>query len=65
MRREVVRGAVLVLGVAVIIASMLFTLTHLVDNVVFTVLLPGVVVGLMLIGVYVGVGKRDSRRRSG
>jgi membrane protease YdiL (CAAX protease family) len=58
MRRELIRGAFLVLGGAVIIASGIFTLTHLTDHVIFTVLLPGVVVGLMLIGVYVAIGNR-------
>ncbi|MDH3215466.1 MAG: DUF4811 domain-containing protein [Candidatus Krumholzibacteria bacterium] len=62
MRLELIRGAVLVLGGAVIIASLLFTVMHFTDHVVFTVLLPGVVVGLVLIAAYVGIGKRSSRR---
>ena len=61
MRREIIRGAILVLGGVVIVASMLFTLTRLADSVVFTVLIPGVIVGLMLIGVYVAMGKQGKR----
>jgi membrane protease YdiL (CAAX protease family) len=55
-----IRGIVLVLGGAVIIGSLLFTVMHFTDRVVFTVLVPGVIVGLMLVGVYVGIGKRGS-----
>ena len=61
MRLEVIRAAVLLGAGAVIISSLLFTVTHLTDQVVITVLLPGVIVGLVLIGVYVGVGKRSDR----
>jgi len=61
MCRGIIRGALLVTGGAVIIASMVLTVTQLTDNVVFTVLLPGVIVGLMLIGVYVATGKKSKR----
>jgi len=56
MSREVLRSAFLVLGGVVIIAALLFTAMHFTDRVVFTVLVPGVIVGLMLIGVFVGLG---------
>ena len=56
MSREVLRSAFLVLGGVVIIAALLFTAMHFTGRVVFTVLVPGVIVGLMLIGVFVGLG---------
>lgn len=34
---------------------------QLTDHVIFTVLLPGIVVGLMLIGVYLAIGNRGRR----
>ena len=42
----------LLVGAGLIIGSGLFTLTHLTDRVVLSVLVPGVVVGLLLIGLY-------------
>ena len=65
MGQGIIRGAVLVLGGVIIIASLVFAVTHLTDHVVFTVLLPGVIVGLVLIGVYVGISKRGGRRWPG
>ena len=44
------------MGGVVIIAALLFTAMHFTDRVVVTVLVPGVILGLMLIGVFVGLG---------
>jgi len=54
--REVLRSAFLVMGGVVIIAALLFTAMHFTDRVVVTVLVPGVILGLMLIGIFVGLG---------
>ena len=62
MRRKIVREGVLVLGAVIIIASTLLTVTRCTDHVVFTVLIPGVVAGLILIGVYLAMDKRRNQR---
>lgn len=63
--RNLLRNACLVAGGATIVAAALFTSTHLADRVVFTVLVPGVVVGLMFVGLYVALGRQDGRRWPG
>ncbi len=62
MTREIIREGVLLLGGVIIIASTLITVTRCTDRVVFTVLIPGVVVGLILIGVYSAINKRRDQR---
>lgn len=58
MRRAT--GAVLLLlGGATIVAASLFTLSHMSDRTVFTVLVPGAVVGLILIGWSVQLSRTD------
>jgi hypothetical protein len=59
--REAARNLLLVAGGIAIIASALFTLSHLTDRVVYTVLVPGVVFGLMLIGIAMSIGGRGWR----
>lgn len=51
------KNLMLVVGGALIIVFGLFTLGHLTDRVVFTVLLPGVVFGLILIGIAMRLGR--------
>ena len=53
---NVVKGALLLVGGALIIASSIFTLGHLNDRVVFTVLVPGVVLGLISIVIAMRLG---------
>ena len=53
----VLKNVMLVVGGGLIIASALFTLGHLSDRVVFTVLVPGVVFGLILIAVAMRLGR--------
>ena len=65
MWQTVLRNAFLVAGGTVIILSALFTRAHLADRVVFTVLVPGVVVGLILIGLYVALGRYKGREWPG
>lgn len=65
MPRELVRGALLTLGGVIIVASGLFTLTHFTDRAVYTVLVPGVVMGLLLVGVYWILGNRGNPRWPG
>jgi hypothetical protein len=60
--RGLVSNAALVLGAGLIVVSGLFTLTHLTDRVVLTILVPGFVVGLLLIGVYWAFGSQRRRR---
>jgi membrane protease YdiL (CAAX protease family) len=55
--RNVVKNTLLVLGAAIIVVSGLFTLDHLTDRTVFTVLVPGFVFGLILICVAMTVGR--------
>lgn len=55
------RNTLLLLGGALIIASGLYTLTHLTDTVVFAILVPGIVVGLILIGVSVALNRDRGR----
>ena len=59
------RNVLLVVGGCVIIAAALFTLTHLTDIVVYTVLIPGIVAGLILIGLYVALGGQHGRKWPG
>jgi len=54
---DLVRSALLVTGAAVIIVAAVLTLRNLTDRTALTVLLPGVVVGLLLIGGYVAIGR--------
>jgi hypothetical protein len=51
--RNTLAGFMLLTGGASIVAACAYTLAHLEDHVVFSVLVPGVVVGLLLIGGYV------------
>jgi hypothetical protein len=55
--REVFKNVLLVVGAAVIVVSALYTFDNLTDRVVFTVLVPGVVVGLIVIAVAMSVGR--------
>ncbi|MDH3197938.1 MAG: hypothetical protein OEO21_06830 [Candidatus Krumholzibacteria bacterium] len=55
--RDLVRTALLVAGAAVIVVAAVVTVRNLTDRTVLTVLVPGVVVGLILIGGYVAVGR--------
>lgn len=50
--REIVRNAFLLVGALLVVVSGLFTLTHLTDSVIFTVLVPSFVAGLILLGLY-------------
>lgn len=54
---DLVRSALLVVGAAFIVAAAALTLRNLTDRTVVTVLLPGVVAGLLLIGAYVAIGR--------
>jgi hypothetical protein len=54
---ELVRTALLLAGAAIIVIAAVLTLRNLTDRTVLTVLVPGVVVGLILIGGYVAVGR--------
>jgi membrane protease YdiL (CAAX protease family) len=63
--RDVIGNALLVVGGALIVVSGLFTLAHLKDGVVFTVLIPGFVFGLIMIGLSVSLRRRDHGRRLG
>jgi membrane protease YdiL (CAAX protease family) len=47
------RSLLLLAAGAVMVGSILYTVTHLEDRAVFTVLLPGVAVGLLLVGLYI------------
>lgn len=60
-RRNLFANALLALGALLIICCGLFTLTHLTDRVVLTVLIPGFVIGLILIGFYVALGRAWDR----
>jgi hypothetical protein len=53
----IVKNVLLVLGGALIVATGVYTLQHLTDRVVFTVLIPGIVVGLILIGIAMRFGR--------
>lgn len=59
--RLIIENLLLIVGGGLIIGSAAYTLTHLSDHVVFAVLLPGVVVGLLLIGGFVMLNRRHSR----
>ena len=48
----------MLLGAIIITAAAVVTARHLVDRVVFTVLVPGVVAGLVLIVVATSIGRR-------
>lgn len=50
----------LILGAGIIIASIVYTSAHLRDHVIFTRLVPGVVLGLLLIGGYVVFRRRGN-----
>lgn len=51
--RNGVASLLLLGGAASIIGACAYTLAHLEDHVVFSVLVPGVVLGLLLVGGYV------------
>jgi membrane protease YdiL (CAAX protease family) len=51
------KSFLLVLGGAVIVGSCVFTLNHLADRVVATVLVPGFVMGLIMIVVSMRLGR--------
>jgi hypothetical protein len=61
-RRRQVEGrlsqAVLLLGGLLIAGTALFTLGHLRDEVILTILVPGFLTGLFLIGIHVLVSRR-------
>ena len=59
--RDVIRNVLLVVGAVTIIVSGLFTLSHLTDRVIFTVLVPGFVFGLIFIGIGMSVGRERWR----
>ena len=50
--QDIARSALLLAGALLVVVSALFTVTHLTDTVVFTVLVPGCMVGLVLLGLY-------------
>jgi hypothetical protein len=52
----------LIVAGAVIIAAAVFTLMNLTDHVILTVLVPGFVVGLFFVGLYVLGGRRVRER---
>jgi hypothetical protein len=52
----------LVIAGVVILAAAVFTLFHMTDRVIFTVLVPGFVVGLFFVGLYVLGGRRVRER---
>jgi uncharacterized membrane protein YhaH (DUF805 family) len=51
----------LVLGGAIIVASAIYTLMNLQDQTVYVVLIPGVVVGLILVGLSVTSRRKEER----
>jgi len=54
---DLVRNALLFVGAALIVAAAFVTLRDLNDRTIVRVLVPGVVVGLILIGGYVAIGR--------
>lgn len=58
-RRSKTRGLLLALAGLLIVLSAGYTLLHLRDQVVLTVLLPGFVIGLVLLAVYRALGARQ------
>jgi hypothetical protein len=52
----------LIIAGVVIIAAAAFTLGHITDHVILTVLVPGFVVGLFFVGLYVLGGRRVRER---
>ena len=61
--RTAVKLLLLVAGATLVVAAGLYTVSHMTDRTVFTVLVPGFVVGLMLIGVSVRIGPSTNRER--
>ena len=57
---RIVGHILLVLGAGTIIGSALYMLTHFTDRTAYTVLLPGAVVGLLLIVISTRLGQRKS-----
>jgi hypothetical protein len=49
----------LALGGAIIVGSAVYTATHLDDRTVYTILIPGVVVGLVLVGLSTALRRTD------
>ena len=56
--RQIASNTLLALGAAAIILSGLFTLSQLTDRVVFTVLVPGFVLGLIFVGIALSLGSK-------
>jgi len=56
------RNVLLVLGGISIVFAGIYTLVHLADGVVFSVLVPGFVIGLLLIGLSTQLKRSGPRR---
>jgi uncharacterized membrane protein YhaH (DUF805 family) len=54
----------LVLGGTIIVASAIYTLTNLQDKTVYVVLIPGVVAGLILVGLSVTSRPKEERSKN-
>ncbi|MCG3118263.1 MAG: hypothetical protein ALAOOOJD_00431 [bacterium] len=52
----------LVLGVVVVLVTIIYTLRHLTDRLIFWVTVPGFVVGVLFVGFYFFAGKRVKER---
>ena len=63
--KDVIRMTLLVTGAGVIIAAAYHTLGYFTDRTVFTILVPGFVAGLILIGLYVATGDSEEIKESG
>jgi len=61
--RNLFRAIALAGGGVAIIASAVYTLGHLSDHTVFTVLIPGFVAGLILIGLYMAAGTQRKEEK--
>ena len=55
--RNFMKNALLLVGAATIIVSGLFSLEHLTDRIVFTVLVPGFLFGLILICIAMNISR--------
>jgi len=63
MSKDMIRGGTLIVGGLVIIVGMVLTLRNPTDWMIFRVLLPSVIVGLLLIGLCVRLGTDPTHRR--
>ena len=63
--KNVIHDLLLILGALLIIACGWYTVDHLHDRVVFTVLIPGFVGGLILIGIATQIGRRKTVSKAG